>query len=117
MRGYQQLPDRQRGLVVLAMLANSLIGLASYTALGAALIRSAHRIWRARRLGPVRAADAALDPILIGALAAHAGWRIALSWVGRAVDDGRGRPWLDRAERWIAGHADAAGQSPDTPET
>jgi hypothetical protein len=117
MRRYQALPDRQRGIVVLGLLANSLIGTGSYVALGAALIRSVRRIWRARRLGPARAAGAGVDPILAGALATHVGWRIAAAWVTRAVDDGRGQAWLDRADRWVTERADAAGPAGSPPDS
>jgi len=97
----QALPDRQQGIVMLSLFANALIGTVSYVALGIALIRSVYRSWHAHQLGLPGVVRAGVNPLLIGALAAHITWRIALAWAGRAVDDGHGQAWLGRVDRWI----------------
>jgi hypothetical protein len=107
----QALSDQQRGIVMLGLFANALIGTVSHVAVGIALVRSVYRGWNARRLGLLRAVRAGVNPLLIGALAAHITWRIALAWAGRAVDDGRGQAWLGRVDRWITERAHATGQS------
>jgi hypothetical protein len=97
----QALSDQQRGIVMLGLFANALIGTISHVALGIALIRSVYRSWHARQLGLLGVVRAGVNPLLIGALAAHVTWRIALAWAGRAADDGRGQAWLGRVDRWI----------------
>ena len=106
----QALPDQQRGIVMLGLSANALIGTVSHVALGIALIRSIYRSWHARQLGLLGVVRAGVNPLLIGALAAHITWRIALAWAGRAADDGRGQAWLGRVDRWITERANATGQ-------
>jgi hypothetical protein len=109
-RRLQALSDQQRGIVMLGLFANALIGTISYVALGIALIRSGYRSWHARQLGLLGVVRAGVNPLLIGALAAHITWRIALAWAGRAADDGRGQAWLGRVDRWITERANARGQ-------
>ena len=106
----QALSDQQRGIVMLGLFANALIGTISHVALGIALIRSIYRSWHARQLGLLGVVRAGVNPLLIGTLAAHITWRIALAWAGRAADDGRGQAWLGRVDRWITERANATGQ-------
>ena len=103
----QALSDQQRGIVMLGLFANALIGTVSHVALGIALIRSIYRGWHARQLGLLGVVRAGVNPLLIGALAAHITWRIALAWAGHAADDGRGQAWLGRVDRWITERANA----------
>lgn len=107
MRHYQALPDRQRGIIMLGLLASALTGVVSYLALYVALVRSARRSWRQRRLGPARAVRAGVDPMLVGAIVFHIVWRIALAHVVKAADDGRGQEWLARVDRRLSERARA----------
>jgi len=100
----QALSDQQRGIVMLGLFANALIGTISHVALGIALIRSIYRSWHARQLGLLGVVRAGVNPLLIGALAAHITWRIALAWAGRAADGGRGRLGLGE---WTGGSPNA----------
>jgi hypothetical protein len=105
----QALSDQQRGIVMLGLFVNALVGTISHVALGIALIRSIYRGWHAHQPGLLGVVRAGVNPLLIGALAAHITWRIALAWAGRA-DDGRGQAWLGRVDRWITERANATGQ-------
>jgi hypothetical protein len=106
----QALSDQQRGIVMLGLFVNALVGTISHVALGIALIRSIYRGWHAHQPGLLGVVRAGVNPLLIGALAAHITWRIALAWAGHAADDGRGQAWLGRVDRWITERANATGQ-------
>ena len=105
MRRYQMLPMGQRGIILLALFAMALTGGISYIALALAFALSARRSWRERRGGLVRVVRAGVTPGLVFTVAAHVGWRLALAWANRMVDDGRGQFWLaridERLERWV----------------
>ena len=115
MRRYQTLPMRQRGIIMLALLANALIGMISYLALAVAFVLSARRSWRERRRGLVRVVRAGVTPGLVCTVAAHVGWRLALAWANRMVGDGRGQFWLERIderlERWVTESENRSAQS------
>jgi hypothetical protein len=106
MRRYEELTDQQRGLVVMALLGYAIVTTVVKAALAGAVARSVRRGWRARRLGPVRAAGAAVDRVLVAAVAANVAHGAASKWAVRAVDSGRGRVWLERADRWLTAWAE-----------
>ena len=70
------LSDEERGTVMLILWAHSLVYLLVQAGTAAVLVRAARRGWRQRRLGPVRAARAAVTPALGWAAAANAAYHI-----------------------------------------
>jgi hypothetical protein len=105
MRRYQELPDQQRGLVVMALLANAVVTVILEAALALAGIWTVRRCWRARRLGIASALQSGFSPALAAVLAANiAHWAVRM-WAIRAVDAGRGQIWLARMDRWLSDRA------------
>ena len=102
MRRYQELPDQQRGLVVMALLANAAVTVILEAALALAGIWSVRRCWRARKLGFASVLRAGLSPALAVVAAANiAHWAVRM-WAIRAVDAGRGQIWLERMDHWLS---------------
>ena len=105
MRRYQELPDQQRGLVMLALLANAAVTVILEAALALAGIWSVRRCWRARGLGTASVIHAGFSPALTAAVAANvAHWAVRM-WAIRAVDAGRGQIWLERMDHWLSDRA------------
>jgi hypothetical protein len=105
MRRYQELPDQQRGLVVMALLANAAVTVILEAALALAGIWSVRRCWRARRLGIAGALQAGFSPALAAVAAANAAHWAVRMWAIRAVDSGRGQIWLERMDQWLSERA------------
>jgi hypothetical protein len=108
MQHYQTLPDSQRGLIMLALLANAQITILLQVALAVTGIRAARRTWRARRRGLTRSVQAGFSPALASAAMAYLAHEVIRRWVLRAVDDGRGQVWLERVDRWLRDRSDGA---------
>jgi hypothetical protein len=105
MRRYQELSDQQRGLVVMALLANAVVTLILRAVLALAGIWSVRQCWRARRLGIASALQAGFSPALAVVAAANvAHWAVRMCAV-RAVDAGRAQIWLERMDQWLSGRA------------
>ena len=105
MRRYQELPDQQRGLVMLALLANAAVTVILEAALALAGIWSVRRCWRARRLGIASVIQAGFCPALAAAVAANVAHWAVRTWAIRAVDAGRGQIWLERMDHWLSDRA------------
>ena len=105
MRRYQELPDQQRGLVVMALLANAAVTVILEAALALAGIWSVRRCWRARRLGIASALQAGFSPALAAVAAANVAHWTVRTWAIRAVDAGRGQIWLERMDHWLSDRA------------
>jgi len=112
---YQRLPERQRGLVLLALLANALVTLIVKAALAAAGISAARRILEARDLGARRALRAGWSPALAAAAAASlAHWAVRAGAI-RAAQTGSGRQLLERADGWLTAKAQEHDAGPTGP--
>jgi hypothetical protein len=115
MRRYQELPDQQRGLVMMALLANAVVTVILEAALALAGICSVRRCWRARRLGIASALHAGISPALAAVAAANvAHWAVRM-WAIRAVDAGRGQIWLERMDHWLSDRAARGKPGPAQP--
>ena len=105
MRRYQELPEQQRGLVMVALLANALATVILRAVLALAGIWSVRQCWRARRLGIATALQAGLSPALAVVVAANVAHWAVRTWAVRAVDAGRGQIWLERVDHWLSDRA------------
>jgi hypothetical protein len=105
MRRYQELSDQQRGLVVMALVANAAVTVMLEAALALVGIWSVRRYWRARRPGVASALQAGFSPALAVVAAANvAHWAVRM-WAICAIDAGRGRIWLERMDHWLSERA------------
>lgn len=104
MRRYQELSDQQRGLVVMALLANAVVTIILKSALAFAGLWSVRQCWRARRLGIASVLRAGFGPALGAAAASIAHWTVRM-WAIRAIDAGRGQVWLERTDQWLSDRA------------
>ena len=105
MRRYQELSDQERGLAVMALLANAVATLILRAVLAVAGIWSVRQCWRARRLGIASVLQAGFSPALAVAAAANIAHWAVRTWAIRAVDAGRGQIWLERMEHWLSDRA------------
>jgi hypothetical protein len=105
MRRYQELSDQQRGLVMIALLANAVMTIILNSALAFAGIWSVRQCWRARRLGTAGVLRAGFGPALGTAAAANVAYWALQKWAIRAVNAGRGQVWLERADQWLSDRA------------
>ena len=112
LRRYQELPERQSGLIVIALLANATVTVIVKTALAIAGIWSVRRSWRARRLGLASALRAGLGPALGVVVAANIAHWAVRTWAIRAVGTGRGQVWLERVDHWLGHRAEPGNPGP-----